>query len=87
MVAVSVPVSSAPPPSVMLPPAFPAGTALFWAVRGRTSSLRTLFGNYNRFEDWHNEIRPHSSMGGAMPDEVFHGRCPANRRSHSHTPW
>jgi putative transposase len=33
-----------------------------------------------RLEDWYNEVRPHSSMGGATPDEVFHGRRPANRR-------
>ena len=29
-----------------------------------------------RFEDWYNEVRPHSAMGGATPDEVFHGRRP-----------
>ena len=33
-----------------------------------------------RLEDWYNEVRPHSSIGGATPDEVFHGRRPANRR-------
>jgi len=33
-----------------------------------------------RIEDWYNEVRPHPSMGGATPDEVFHGRRPANRR-------
>jgi len=33
-----------------------------------------------RFEDWYNEVRPHSSMDGATPDEVFHRRRPANRR-------
>jgi transposase InsO family protein len=33
-----------------------------------------------RLEDWYNEVRPHSSMGDATPDEVFHGRRPANRR-------
>jgi len=33
-----------------------------------------------RIEDWYNEVRPHSSMGGATPDEVFHGRRHANRR-------
>jgi len=33
-----------------------------------------------RFEDWYNEGRPHSSMGGATPDEVFHRRRPINRR-------
>jgi len=33
-----------------------------------------------RFEDWYNEVRPHTSMGGATPDEVFHGRRHANRR-------
>jgi len=33
-----------------------------------------------RFEDWYNEVRPHSSIGGATPDDVFHRRRPANRR-------
>src|ERR1019366_1477629 len=33
-----------------------------------------------RFEGWYNEVRPHSSMGDATPDEVFHRRRPANRR-------
>ena len=33
-----------------------------------------------RLEDWYNEVRPHSSLRGATPDEVFHGRRPANRR-------
>jgi len=33
-----------------------------------------------RFEGWYNEVRPHSSMGNATPDEVFHRRRPANRR-------
>ena len=33
-----------------------------------------------QFEDWYNEVRPHSSIGGATPDEVFHRRRPANRR-------
>ena len=31
-----------------------------------------------RFEGWYNEVRPHSSMGDATPDEVFHRRRPAN---------
>jgi putative transposase len=33
-----------------------------------------------RLEDWYNEVRPHSSIGGATPDEVFHRGRPANRR-------
>jgi putative transposase len=33
-----------------------------------------------QFEDWYNEVRPHSSIGGATPDEVFHRRRPANHR-------
>jgi transposase InsO family protein len=33
-----------------------------------------------RFEGWYNEVRPHSSMGDATPDEVFHRRRPLNRR-------
>ena len=32
-----------------------------------------------RFEGWYNEVRPHSSIADATPDEVFHGRRPANR--------
>ena len=33
-----------------------------------------------RFEGWYNEVRPHSSLADATPDEVFHRRRPANRR-------
>jgi transposase InsO family protein len=33
-----------------------------------------------RFESWYNEVRPHSSIGDATPDERFHRRRPANRR-------
>jgi hypothetical protein len=33
-----------------------------------------------RFQGWYNEVRPHSSMGDATPDEVFHRRRPANHR-------
>jgi hypothetical protein len=33
-----------------------------------------------RFEGWYNEVRPHSSIADATPDEVFHRRRPANRR-------
>jgi transposase InsO family protein len=32
-----------------------------------------------RFQGWYNDVRPHSSMGDATPDEVFHQRRPANR--------
>jgi len=33
-----------------------------------------------RLEEWYNEVRPHSPLGGATPDEVFHRRRPGNRR-------
>jgi hypothetical protein len=39
-----------------------------------------------RLEDRYNQVRPHSSMDGATPDEVFRGRCPANRRRRFE-PW
>jgi hypothetical protein len=30
--------------------------------------------------DWYNEHRPHSTLGGKTPDEVYFQRFPANRR-------
>jgi putative transposase len=30
---------------------------------------------------WYHEQRPHTGLGGRTPDEVFHGRRPANRRA------
>ena len=30
--------------------------------------------------EWYNEYRPHSWLGGRTPNEVYHGRYPANRR-------
>jgi putative transposase len=41
----------------------------------------TFCASLARLEDWYNEVRPHSSLGGGTPDEVFHGRRPINRRS------
>jgi hypothetical protein len=29
---------------------------------------------------WYNEHRPHMSLGGRTPDEVYHGQRPANRQ-------
>ncbi len=28
----------------------------------------------NHFTDWYNEFRPHSTLDGAIPDDVFHKR-------------
>ncbi len=30
--------------------------------------------------EWYNAERPHMSLGGRTPDEVYHGRFPANRK-------
>jgi len=30
--------------------------------------------------DWYNEDRPHQALKGGTPNEVYHGRCPANRK-------
>jgi transposase InsO family protein len=30
--------------------------------------------------DWYNEHRPHTTLGGKTPDEVYHNRYPDNRR-------
>ena len=30
--------------------------------------------------DWYNEHRPHMTLGGKTPDEVYFRRFPANRR-------
>jgi hypothetical protein len=29
---------------------------------------------------WYNEFRPHTTLGGRTPDEVYFARFPANRR-------
>ena len=29
---------------------------------------------------WYNECRPHAALGGRTPNEVYHGRYPANRK-------
>ncbi len=33
-----------------------------------------------RFMEWYNFVRPHMSLAGATPAEVYHARRPANRR-------
>ncbi|MDA0833853.1 MAG: DDE-type integrase/transposase/recombinase [Planctomycetota bacterium] len=33
-----------------------------------------------RFFDWYNEHRPHESLGGCTPDEIYHSLRPANSR-------
>ncbi|MEQ8790218.1 MAG: integrase core domain-containing protein [Pirellulaceae bacterium] len=33
-----------------------------------------------RYIDWYNEHRPHATLGGRTPNEVYFGRKPANRR-------
>jgi hypothetical protein len=33
-----------------------------------------------RFEDWYNDVRPHSCMGGATPEKFLHRRRPTDRR-------
>jgi putative transposase len=30
--------------------------------------------------DWYNACRPHTRLGGKTPDELYHGRFPANRK-------
>ena len=32
------------------------------------------------FADWYNDARPHITLGGKTPNEVYHGLRPANRR-------
>jgi transposase InsO family protein len=41
---------------------------------------RAFCASLARLEDWYNEVRPHSSMSGATPNEVFNRRRPVNRR-------
>ena len=42
----------------------------------------TFRGELVAFIDWYNEYRPHTTLGGKTPEEVYHNRYPANRR-----PW
>ena len=30
--------------------------------------------------EWYNDIAPHTWLGGQTPNEVYHGRYPANRK-------
>jgi len=32
------------------------------------------------FIDWYNEYRPHTTLGGRTPDEVYHARYPGHRK-------
>jgi len=41
----------------------------------RKNFLREL----NLFKEWYNESRPHMTLGGRTPDEVYHKKRPANR--------
>ena len=45
-------------------------------------SLRreTFRGELVAFIDWYNEYRPHTTLGGKTPEEVYHNRYPANRK-------
>ena len=42
----------------------------------RRSTQREL----NLIAEWYNEHRPHETLGGRTPNEVFHRRYPAHRR-------
>jgi len=32
------------------------------------------------FTSWYNEYRPHTTLNGCAPNEVYFGRCPTNRK-------
>jgi hypothetical protein len=51
-------------------------------TRRHLVSLRreTFRGELVLFIDWYNEYRPHTTLGGKTPEEVYHNRYPANRR-------
>ncbi|MEA1951971.1 MAG: DDE-type integrase/transposase/recombinase [Planctomycetota bacterium] len=34
----------------------------------------------NAIREWYNKFRPHSTLGGKTPDEVYYRKFPANRR-------
>ena len=40
----------------------------------------TFRGELVAFIDWYNEYRPHTTLGGKTPEEVYHHRYPANRK-------
>ena len=52
------------------------GTRSFLVALRRETFRRELVS----FIDWYNEHRPHTTLGGKTPEEVYHNRYPANRK-------
>lgn len=42
---------------------------------------QVLRGQLTWFLEWYNEMRPHMSLGGKTPNEVYHARPPANQQA------
>ena len=53
------------------------GIGCFLMVSLRRETFRLALGH---LATWYNEHRPHTSLGGRTPDEVYHRKRPANRQ-------
>jgi hypothetical protein len=51
-----------------------------WLLAVTLLSRRSTQRELNFVAEWYNEHRPHETLGGRTPNEVFYDRHPANRR-------
>jgi hypothetical protein len=46
---------------------------MWWTTLLKRSDPRALQRCLNEYRDWYNQVRPHASLDGRTPDEVWHG--------------